>query len=172
MLFNTRDIAAANALLETSKTRWEELGVAIDDSKGSAEAMAEIQLDNLEGSVTKLKSAYEGLQIAIADKVTPAMQQMADTATQSMSRLTALISGNMEEYRRLAQNDWVGENWTSNSSGHDFYGQNGREIGDPAPTPSGSWGNTNVNVTVQNVETLDQLMDMIENDNRRRRMNP
>lgn len=173
-LFNTRDIASANALLETSKDRWDELQTAIDGATGSAEKMAEIQMDNLEGSVTELKSAYEGLQIAIADKVTPTMKDMADTATDGLKRLTALIRGDMEEYQKLAQNQWVGQNWTTSSSGHEFTGQNGRNFDE---SPINTWhdrigresGTVN-NFYVENLQDVNQLMDMIENDNRRRRM--
>lgn len=181
MLFNTRDIAAANALLETSKTRWEELGVAIDDSKGSAEAMAEIQLDNLEGSVTKLKSAYEGLQITIANGVTPELKKMVDTATEGVTLVNALLQGNMELAKSILAGDrgsltrdtlpdyikeahGIGHGYgTISSSGHTSYG-GGMDLETPSSVTN--------NFYVENLKDVDQLMDMIENDNRRRRMNP
>lgn len=58
-LFNSRDIASATALLNTTTERWEELGEAITDSAGAAEQMANTQLDNLAGDITLFKSALE-----------------------------------------------------------------------------------------------------------------
>ncbi len=74
-LFNKVDLKSANALLATSADRWEDLSGAIDDASGSAKAMANTQLDNLEGDITLLKSAFEGLQIQISDKLAPAFRK-------------------------------------------------------------------------------------------------
>ena len=87
-LFNTRDIASATALLNTSVERWDELGSAIVDSKGAAEAMANTQLDNLEGDITLFKSALEGAQITISDSLTPAIREFVQFATDKIGNLT------------------------------------------------------------------------------------
>lgn len=73
-LFNVRDIATANALLGTSKERWQELGAEIEDSAGAAEQMAKVQLDNLSGDVTLMQSAFEGLQIALSEHIEPVLR--------------------------------------------------------------------------------------------------
>lgn len=70
-MFNVRDIAAANALLGTSAERWEELGGAISNASGSAEQMAETQLDNLQGQLTILQSSLEGAAIAFGELLMP-----------------------------------------------------------------------------------------------------
>ncbi|MBQ7249494.1 MAG: phage tail tape measure protein, partial [Deltaproteobacteria bacterium] len=88
-IFNTRDIASVNALLGTSVERWDELGAAIEDSTGAAERMANTQLDNLAGDVTLLKSAFEGLQIELSDRLTP----VARTAVQGLTGLIENIDG-------------------------------------------------------------------------------
>lgn len=80
-LFNKTDLASINALLGTSAERWDELGAAIGDSTGAAERMADTQLDNLAGDVTLMKSAFEGLQIAISDKLTPALRTVVQWIT-------------------------------------------------------------------------------------------
>lgn len=90
-LFNRADLASVNALLGTTTERWDEVALAIDDAKGSAEAMAETQLDNLSGSVTLFKSALEGAQIAISDMVAPALKSFVDAATTQMQGLTTAI---------------------------------------------------------------------------------
>lgn len=80
-LFNKTDLASINALLGTTSERWDELGGAIGDSAGAAQRMADTQLDNLSGDITLMKSAFEGLQISISDKLTPAIRKVVQGIT-------------------------------------------------------------------------------------------
>ena len=84
-LFNARDVAAVNALLNTSVDRWNELGAAIKDSKGAADAMAATQLDNLNGDITIMKSALDGVKIAFSDGITPAIRDVVQRVTKALS---------------------------------------------------------------------------------------
>lgn len=86
--FNARDLKNINALLGTTAKRWDELTEAIDDSAGSAEQMAQTQLDNLAGDVTILQSAWEGLQITLSDKVAPAFRGVVQFGTNVVSSLS------------------------------------------------------------------------------------
>lgn len=90
-LFNARDVAAVNALLNTTTERWNELGDAIVNSEGAAKAMAETQLDNLAGDVTLLKSAMEGLQISLSDKLTPVFRGAVQLATKLIGKFDEMI---------------------------------------------------------------------------------
>jgi len=92
-LFNARDIAAVNALLNTSTDRWNELGEAIVDSQGAAEKMANMQLDNLAGDVTIFQSALEGAKIAISDVLTPTIREFVQFGTDGIQRLTKAFKG-------------------------------------------------------------------------------
>lgn len=85
-LFNARDLSAVNALLGTSKERWEELGAAVADASGSAEKMAETQLDNLNGDITLMKSALEGVKIQFSDGITPSIRNVVKLITNVLSR--------------------------------------------------------------------------------------
>lgn len=93
--FNRGDLAAVNALLGTSTERWEELGVAIDNAGGAAETMAERQLNNLGGDMLKFKSAVEGLQIALSEKLTPALRFFTQFGTQASTMLTKVLNGDL-----------------------------------------------------------------------------
>lgn len=88
-LFNSRDIASATALLSTTTERWEELGEAISDSAGAAEAMANTQLDNLAGDITLFKSALEGAQIALSDQLTPTLRRFVQFGTNGIQQLSS-----------------------------------------------------------------------------------
>lgn len=87
-IFNKQDIAAVNALLDTSAERWDELSGAIDDSAGAADKMAKTQLDNLAGDVTLFKSALEGAQILISDKLTPSLRDFVKFGTDGITKIS------------------------------------------------------------------------------------
>lgn len=101
-IFNKVDLKGVNALLANTGGRFDELSGYIDNATGSAEQMAAVQLDNLQGDVTLLKSAFEGAQIAISDKLTPALRDFVQFGTEGITRLSNAfqkggLSGAMEE---------------------------------------------------------------------------
>lgn len=64
---------------------------------GVAEQMADQMQNNLAGDVTIFKSAMEGLQIAISDRVTPALRDFVQMGTESVSGLvTAVENGDWD----------------------------------------------------------------------------
>lgn len=108
-IFNKTDLASVNALLNTSTERFNELSSAIGDSQGAAEAMANTQLDNLEGDVTLFKSALEGAQIAISDTLTPTLREFVQFGSDGLSQLTTAfneggISGAMSAFGDILGN--------------------------------------------------------------------
>lgn len=97
-IFNKVDLKSVNALLATNANRWNDVSTAIDEAKNSAGEMANTQLDNLTGNITLFKSALEGAQIAISDKLTPTLNQFVKLGANSLSDLTQKIrTGNTEE---------------------------------------------------------------------------
>lgn len=80
-IFDSRDIAAAQALLGTTAERWDALAVAIDGAQGSAQRMAETRLDNLAGDLTLMQSAADGAKIALSDSLTPALRDVTQVGT-------------------------------------------------------------------------------------------
>lgn len=84
-------IAAMQETTESSASSWEQLSEAIGQAEGSAQAMAEVQLDNLAGDITKLKSAFEGAQIAVSDELTPSVREFVQFGTESIGTLTEAL---------------------------------------------------------------------------------
>lgn len=80
-LFNSRDIASVNALLNTTTERWDELAAAIVDSKDAAGAMADTQLDNLAGDTKILESAMSELKITLSQEMSPIIRDITQGAT-------------------------------------------------------------------------------------------
>lgn len=102
-LFNTRDLASAEALLNAVGEDWDEIGASIIDAEGAAQKMADTQLDNLAGDVTLFKSALEGAQIVVSDQLTPALRKFVQFGTNSVSTLTKAfkeqgLTGAMEAF--------------------------------------------------------------------------
>lgn len=69
------------AIVNASEEDYKKLTNSIRECSGASEKMAEIRLDNLEGDVTLFKSALEGAQIAISDKLTPVLRNLVKKAT-------------------------------------------------------------------------------------------
>ena len=62
---------------------------AIDEAAGSAQQMADTQLDNLAGDITYFQSALEGAKIAVSDGLTPTLREFVQFGTDGLSDLTA-----------------------------------------------------------------------------------
>ena len=75
-IFNKTDLAAVNALLANTGESWDTLQQSITESGGAAQQMADTQLDNLQGQLTILKSALEGLAISIGELLMPVIKNI------------------------------------------------------------------------------------------------
>lgn len=97
-LFNKTDLAAVNGLLAAQGEQWESLAQQIDAAgeaagdSGAMAQMAETQLDNLQGSVTIMQSALEGLQLGIYDYLEPSLNEAAKWGSECFSTLTEALS--------------------------------------------------------------------------------
>lgn len=76
------------AIVGASPEEYEKLQSAIENCDGASERMAETMLDNLQGSVTILKSSLEGLGIEIYEGMQEPLKNAADNAIVDVNRLT------------------------------------------------------------------------------------
>lgn len=91
-LAGQRGMKGLLAIINTSEDDWNAMAEAIDNCNGAAEEMANIQLDTYTGQVQLLESATEGLQIAVGEKLTPALGDLAERFTGVLSGITEWIS--------------------------------------------------------------------------------
>lgn len=101
-IFDSRTISAANALIKNSGQRWDELSESIDGAAGSAEKMADTQLDNLEGRLTILKSSLEGLAIAFGSLIMPVVEQATAFIQKIVDYLNGLDEAQKEQIIKIA----------------------------------------------------------------------
>lgn len=98
-IFDAATLKSVPALMNNATDAWDELSEKIEDSQGAAEEMANTQLDNLAGSITLFKSALEGAQIAVSDKLMPSLKEFVDFGTNGISEMTAAFqSGGVEGF--------------------------------------------------------------------------
>lgn len=93
-IFNKVDLKSVNALLSNTGDRFNELSGYIDNASGSAEQMAAVQLDNLNGDVTLFQSALEGAQIVLNDQLTPYLREFVQLGTNGLTQVTDAFKEN------------------------------------------------------------------------------
>lgn len=92
-IFNKTDLASVNALLANTGSTWDDLQQSIIDSGGAAQQMADTQLDNLQGQLTILKSALEGLAISFGELLMPAIKQIVGWVQKFVDWLNGMDEG-------------------------------------------------------------------------------
>ena len=98
-------IESVRESLANETSDWDTLSNTIRDSEGAAQDMANTQLDNLAGDITMFKSALEGAQIALSDKLSPSLREFVQFGTRALSAMTARfqkdgLSGMMDTFSR------------------------------------------------------------------------
>ena len=92
-IFNKTDLAAVNALLGSTGSEWDSLQQSIIESTGAAQQQADTQLDNLEGQITILKSALEGLAISIGQILMPYVKSLVEHIQNAVEKFNGLDEG-------------------------------------------------------------------------------
>lgn len=91
-LFNKTDLAAVNGLLAAQGEQWDALAAQIDAAGGAMDQMAETQQDNLQGVMTSMSSAFEGLQLAVYERLEPALTDAGSWGVECIRSLTDALS--------------------------------------------------------------------------------
>ena len=87
-------IRGATVGVTLAMTQEETAGLTreLEDSSGKAQEMADIMDDTLQGSLFKLRSAFEGVQLSLAQKLAPAVRDIVDKIAEFMQKNQDLIS--------------------------------------------------------------------------------
>ena len=101
-IFNKTDLSSVNALLANTGTTWDELQQSIVDSGGAAQQMADTQLDNLQGQITILKSALEGLAISFGELLLPAIKMIVGWVQKFVDWLNGMDEGTKKVVTTIA----------------------------------------------------------------------
>lgn len=101
-IFNKTDLSSVNALLANTGDTWDDLQQSIIDSGGAAQQMADTQLDNLQGQITILKSALEGLAISFGELLMPAIKMIVGWVQQFVDWLNGMDEGTKKVVTTIA----------------------------------------------------------------------
>lgn len=80
------------AIVNASDEDFQALSESISTCDGAAEEMAETKLDNFQGAVTLLKSAWDGLATTMGETALPALTNIVEAITNVISKLNDFLT--------------------------------------------------------------------------------
>lgn len=95
-IFGKEAMAGMLAIINASEEDYNKLSEAIYNSKDAAQDMADTMLDNLDGSMTLMQSAVEGVQNSFGKRLTPYIRGVVDAITDATPAATAALTNLMD----------------------------------------------------------------------------
>lgn len=90
------------AILNASTEDYNKLADAVNNADGAAQNMSETMLDNLQGSITLLQSAVDGVKISLGERLAPYIRSGAEWITDMMPEVEAGLNELMDFVERKA----------------------------------------------------------------------
>lgn len=84
------------SILNASEEDYNKLAEAVNNADGAAQAMSDTMLDNLQGSITLLQSAVDGVKISFGERLAPYVRGIADYLTEQMPAIEAGLDDFMD----------------------------------------------------------------------------
>lgn len=133
------------AILNASEEDYKKLSDAINDADGAAARMSETMLDNLQGSITLLQSAVDGVKISFGERLSPYVRNLADWLTEQMPAVEQGLDEFMDWLdtkidRMQRKFDAISE--TKEWQDADFFGKVGIVWDEFITEPFAEWWNT------------------------------
>ncbi|MFD1657002.1 phage tail tape measure protein [Streptomyces caeni] len=98
-IFGQRAGPAMAALIDQGAPALRHLTKQLDNAGGTADKIAKVQMEGLQGQLTSLKSAWEGLMIEIGDL---GVLKLATTGIEGITTATRGLTGYVDKYARPA----------------------------------------------------------------------
>lgn len=95
-IFGKESFAGMLAIVNASETDYNKLADSIANCDGAAGEMASTMLDNYNGSLTKVKSALDGLQVALGEQLLPVLQEGGEKFADFVNKITDFVTENPE----------------------------------------------------------------------------
>ncbi|MBQ0113821.1 MAG: phage tail tape measure protein [Bacteroidales bacterium] len=92
-IFGSSRLAIFNDMASTSKEKVNELSTGLKEASGSAQQMADVQIDNFSGDIEILKSKLEVLAITIGEYLMPFVTTLVEKISALVTWFTNLDSG-------------------------------------------------------------------------------
>lgn len=101
-LFGKEAMSGMLAIINTSADDYNRLSESIGTATGRADEMADTMMDNLNGSITLLKSALESLMIKLGEALVPLIQQITELITKIVEKLNTMSDEEIQQVVRIA----------------------------------------------------------------------
>jgi TP901 family phage tail tape measure protein len=89
-----RGYAGLLSILNATDDDFAKLTESINDCTGAAQEMADIKLDNLNGELTLMESAWDGVKIAVGDALSPVLGEAYGDLSNIMGVVTEFVNEN------------------------------------------------------------------------------
>ncbi len=93
-LAGQRAMSGLLAIVNASDADFAALSAAISDSAGAAQRMADVKLDNMQGQLTLLNSAWEAVQTTVGEQFTPTLQKAYGVGADVLSQINGFLQAN------------------------------------------------------------------------------
>lgn len=78
-------MSGLTAIMNSTQSDFDSLTRTISDCTGAASKMADIRMDNLQGQVTLMESAFDALKISVGDDLNPALRGLTEVGTDALT---------------------------------------------------------------------------------------
>ena len=102
-VFGKESMSGMLAIINASETDYNKLTEAVYNCDGAAKQMAETKLDNFEGQVIKMKSAWDALQVSLGQMLLPTLQNLAGKATDVLTVVGKFVTEHPEAVKAIAK---------------------------------------------------------------------
>lgn len=115
-IFGKEAMSGMLAIINATESDYNKLAESINNADGAASKMSDTMLDNLEGSITLLQSAMDGVKISFGERLSPYVRGIADWLTEQMpeveqglnemmDRVDSKVDRMKRKFKELSQSD-------------------------------------------------------------------
>jgi len=102
-IFGVRGMTGVSNIIRGIETgKFAELAGYLNDVEGTTKKVASVMDDNAKGATTRLSSAFDGLMLAIGEKLEPTLTSLKETITGMVQAMTGWVQRNPRLTRTLA----------------------------------------------------------------------
>lgn len=99
-IFGKEAMSGMLAIVNASEKDYNNLAKAINNADGAAADMSATMMDNLEGSITNLNSALDGVKLSFGERLSPYIRGMAEWLTDQMPEIEQALEDLMDSVDR------------------------------------------------------------------------
>lgn len=97
-----RGFAGLLSILNATDEDYASLTASIQNCSGAAQRMADIKMDNLNGQLTLMQSAWDGLKVTIGEQFSPVLRGVYEIATSVLTKVNQFVKDNPALVKAIA----------------------------------------------------------------------